>query len=264
MRYLAVSLLAAVMFLLPAASRAGAAVRMETYPYGKGDVRLVGYVAWDDAISGPRPAVLVIHEWWGLNDYARDRAKALASMGYLALAADIYGEGFETKDPAKARELAGKFRGGDRVLLRERVTSALEALKNHPLAEKGKVAAIGYCFGGTAALELARTGADLAGVVSFHGGLSTSRPASPGTIRAKVLVLHGADDPSVPPAEVQAFQDEMKKSGADWQMVAYGWAVHTFTNPAAGNDPSRGSAYNEKAARRSWENMKAFFAEILK
>jgi dienelactone hydrolase len=221
-------------------------------------------VAWDDAVKGPRPAVLVVHEWWGLNDYARDRAKALAAMGYLALAADIYGDGFETKDPAKAKELAGKFRGGDRALLRERVTSALEALRNHPLADKGKVAAIGYCFGGTAVLELARAGAELAGVVSFHGGLSTPTPAGPGAIRAKVLVLHGADDPSVPPADVQAFQDEMKKSGADWQMVAYGGAVHTFTNPAAGKDPSRGSAYNERAARRSWEHMKVFFAEILK
>lgn len=264
MRLLAVGLVALLAFLLPAASKAGAAVRMETYPYGKGDAKLVGQVAWDDAISGPRPAVLVVHEWWGLNDYAKDRAKALASMGFIALAADIYGEGFETNDPAKARELAGKFRGGDRALLRERVASALEALKNHPLADKGKVAAIGYCFGGTAVLELARTGAELAGVVSFHGGLSTPRPVQPGGIRAKVLVLHGSDDPSVPPAEVQAFQEEMKKSGADWQVVAYGGAVHTFTNPAAGNDPSRGSAYNEKAARRSWEHMKVFFAEILR
>ncbi len=249
---------------LMAASVAEAAVRMEPMVYGKGETRLVGQIAWDDAVKGPRPAVLVVHEWWGLNDYARERARALASLGYLAVAADIDGEGFETKDPAKARELAGKFRGGDRALLRERVLAAFEALKAHPLADKRRIAAIGYCFGGTAVLELARTGMELAGVASFHGGLSTPVPAAAGGIRTKVLVLHGADDPSVPPVDVQAFQEEMRKSGADWQMVAYGGAVHTFTNPAAGNDPSRGSAYNEKAARRSWEHMKVFFAEIFK
>jgi dienelactone hydrolase len=264
MKMLVAVLIACVAMIFPMASAAGAAVRMETYPYGKGEVRLLGQIAWDDAAKGPRPAVLVVHEWWGLNDYARERAKALASMGYIALAADIYGEGFETKDPSKARELAGKFREGNRALLRERVVSALAALKAHPLADKSRVAAIGYCFGGTAVLELARSGAELNGVVSFHGGLSTTVQAPPGGIRTKVLVLHGADDPSVPPADVQAFQDEMRKSGADWLMVSYGGAVHTFTNPAAGNDPSRGSAYNEKAALRSWEHMKDFFAEIFR
>lgn len=264
MKMLVAVLIACVAMVLPMASTSAATVRMETYPYGKGDVRLVGQVAWDEAIKGPRPAVLVVHEWWGLNNFAKDRAKALASMGYLALAADIYGEGFETNDPSRARELAGKFREGDRALLRERVGSALAALKAHPLADKGRVAAIGYCFGGTAVLELARSGAELNGVVSFHGGLARQVPASAGGIKAKVLVLHGADDPSVPPADVQSFQEEMRKSGADWQMVAYGGAVHTFTNPAAGNDPSRGSAYNEKAALRSWEHMKDFFAEIFR
>jgi dienelactone hydrolase len=264
MKMLVVVLIACVAMVFPMASTSCATVRMETYPYGKGEVRLLGQLAWDDAAKGPRPAVLVVHEWWGLNNYARDRARALASMGYIALAADIYGEGFETTDPSKARELAGRFREGDRALMRERVLAALAALKAHPFVDKGRVAAIGYCFGGTAVLELARSGAELDGVVSFHGGLATQAPASVGGIKAKVLVLHGADDPSVPPAEVQAFQDEMRKSGADWQMVAYGGAVHTFTNPAAGNDPSRGSAYNEKAALRSWEHMKAFFAEIFR
>lgn len=243
---------------------ASALVRIDPYPYGKGEARLIGQLAWDDAVKGPRPAVLVVHEWWGLNDFAMDKAKALASMGYLALAADIYGDGLQTKDPAKARELAGKFRGGDRALLRERVNEALEALKAHPLADKNRLAAIGFCFGGTTVLELARAGTVLGGVVSFHGGLSTPRPSGAGGIKAKVLVLHGADDPSVSPQEVQAFQDEMRKSGADWQMVAFGGAVHSFTNPAAGNDPARGSAYNEKAARRSWEYMRLFFAEIFR
>lgn len=264
MKMLVAGLLFCVAMVFPLTSEAGAAVMMEPLVYGKGDARLVGQVAWDDSLKGPRPAVLVVHEWWGLNNYARERARTLASMGYIALAADIYGEGFETNDPSKARELAGKFRGGDRALLRERVIAAFEALKGHPLADKRRIAAIGYCFGGTAVLELARAGKELSGVVSFHGGLSTPVPASAGGIRTKVLVLHGADDPSVPPADVQAFQDEMRKSGADWQMVAYGGAVHTFTNPAAGNDPSRGSAYNEKAALRSWEHMKDFFAEIFR
>jgi dienelactone hydrolase len=159
MKMLVARLLFCVAMVFPMASAAGAAVRMETYPYGKGEVRLLGQVAWDDAVKGPRPAVLVVHEWWGLNNYAKDRARALASMGYIALAADIYGEGFETNDPSKARELAGKFRAGDRALLRERALAALAALKAHPLADKGRVAAIGYCFGGTTVLELARSGA---------------------------------------------------------------------------------------------------------
>jgi dienelactone hydrolase len=239
-------------------------LKTEAINYQHEHTRLIGYLAYDDAVSGTRPAVLIVHEWWGLNDYVRKRAEQLASLGYLAFAADIYGEGLAVKNPEEARTLSGKFMGGDRKLLRERVNAGLQVLKDHPLADKRKIAAIGYCFGGTTVLELARSGADIAGVVSFHGGLKTSRPADAQTLRAKVLVLHGADDPNVPLQQVIDFQEEMRKARADWQMVSYGGAVHAFTNPASGSDPSRGSAYNEKADRRSWEHMKIFFGELFR
>ena len=196
MKMLVVGLLSCMAMVFPMAAEA--AVKMEPMVYGKGETRLVGQVAWDDSLKGHRPAVLVVHEWWGLNDYARERARALASLGYLALAADIYGEGFATKDPTKARELAGKFRGGDRALLRERVIAAFEALKGHPLADKRRIAAIGYCFGGTAVLELARTGQELSGVVSFHGGLSTPVTAAAGGIGRRSSCFMGRTTPVCP------------------------------------------------------------------
>lgn len=240
------------------------AIRTETVSYMQGDVELEGYLAYDDAVKVRRPAVLVVHEWWGLNDYAKKRAEQLAGMGYLAFAADIYGKGIMTKDPGKAALLAGKFKSGDRQLLRDRVNAGLQVLRDHPLADRKRLAAIGYCFGGTAVLELARSGASVAGVVSFHGGLDTPNPGDAKRIKAKVLVLHGADDPNVPVEQVMAFQEEMRKAQVDWQMISYGGAVHSFTNPDAGSDPSRGAAYNEKADRRSWAHMKIFFAEIFK
>ncbi|HNQ85604.1 MAG TPA: dienelactone hydrolase family protein [Deltaproteobacteria bacterium] len=247
--------------LSPEVSRAD--LCSQAVPYEHDGTRLVGYLAYDDAVKDPRPAVLVVHEWWGLNDYTKKRTRQLAELGYVAFAADIYGEGLVAKDRTEAGSMAGKFRGGDRALLRGRVNAGLQALLSNPLVDKRHVAAIGYCFGGTTVLELARSGADIAGVVSFHGGLDTPKPATAGNLKAKVLVLHGADDPSVPPAQVSAFQEEMRSAGADWQLVMYGGAVHSFTNPDSGSEPSRGAAYDEKADRRSWEHMKVFFAEIL-
>jgi dienelactone hydrolase len=241
-----------------------AAIRTEVVPYKQGNAQLIGFLAYDDTVKGPRPAVLLVHEWWGLNDYIKRRTEQIASLGYIAFAVDIYGNGFVTKDPNEAGAMAGKFRGGDRKLLRERVNAGLQVLMNHPLAGKQRIAAIGYCFGGTTVLELARSGAAIAGVMSFHGGLDTPNPEDAKNIKAKVLVLHGADDPNVPAAQVSAFQEEMRKAKVDWQMVIYGGAVHSFTNPDSGSDPSRGVAYNEKADKRSWEHMKVFFAEIFK
>ena len=241
-----------------------AAIRTEIVPYKQGDAQLIGFLAYDDTVKGPRPAVLLVHEWWGLNDYIKRRTEQIASLGYIAFAADIYGNGFVTKDPNEAGAMAGKFRGSDRKLLRERVNAGLQVLMNHQLTDKQRIAAIGYCFGGTTVLELARSGAAIAGVVSFHGGLDTPNPEDARNIKAKVLVLHGADDPNVPAAQVSAFQEEMRKAKVDWQMVMYGGAVHSFTNPDSGSDPSRGAAYNEKADERSWEHMKVFFVEIFK
>jgi len=224
---------------------------------------LQGYLAYDDATTQKRPGVLVVHEWMGLNDYAKMRADKLAQLGYVAFAADIYGKGIRPQSPKDAGALAGKYKK-DRPLLRARVKAALDVLKQNSLTDQARVAAIGYCFGGTTVLELARSGAPVAGIVSFHGGLDSPTPADARNIKGKVLVQTGADDPNVPPAQVAAFEDEMRMGKVDWEMVSYGNAVHSFTNPASGNDNSRGAAYNEKADKRSWEAMKQFFAEIFK
>ncbi len=240
-----------------------AAVKTKAVEYKDGETVLEGFVAYDDALKGPRPLVLVVHEWWGLNDYVKSRAKQLAEMGYLAFAVDMYGKGVLAKDPKEAGELATKYRS-DRKLMRQRVTAALNTAKANPLADAKKIAVIGYCFGGTVALELARSGADIVGAVSFHGGLDTPDANDAGNIKAKVLVLTGADDKSVPMAQIAAFEDEMRQAKVDYQVVIYGAAVHAFTNPASGSDPSKNVAYNAKADQRSWQAMKDFFAEIFK
>jgi dienelactone hydrolase len=237
------------------------AMRAEVFEYRDGDVVCEGYIVYDETIKEKRPGVLVVHEWTGLGEYEKRRAKEIAEMGYVALAADIYGKGVRAHTSEEASSLAAKFRS-DRATLRSRARAALEALKKHPLVDPAKVAAIGYCFGGGTVLELARSGAELSGVVSFHGNLDTPNPEDAKNINCKVLVLHGADDPLVPQEHISAFQEEMRSGGVDWQMVFYGGAVHSFTNPASGNDPSKGVAYNERADRRSWEAMKAFFAEL--
>jgi len=238
-------------------------VRTETVEYKQGDVTLEGYLAYDDAVTGKRPGVLVVHEWDGVGDYVRMRAEQLAKLGYVAFAADMYGKGVKAKDAQEAGALAGALRS-DRPLMRARARAGLEVLRQNPLCDASRIAAIGYCFGGGVSLELARSGADLAGVVSFHGNLDTPRPEDAKNIRGKVLILTGADDPYVTPAQVAAFEDEMRKANVDWQLVAYGGAVHGFTNPGHGSDPTKGAAYNEKADHRSWEAMKQFFDEIFK
>lgn len=253
----------ACMVLLP--TRRRVALRTETIEYSQDGAALEGYLAYDDSVKRPRPGVLVIHEWWGINDYIKRRTEQLAELGYLALAADIYGNDNRAKTREEAMALAGTFRSGpDRTLLRARANAGLNALKKHPLTDPKRVAAIGYCFGGTAVLELARSGADITGIVSFHGGLGTPEPADAKNIRGTVLVLTGADDPSARPDQVIAFEDEMRRAGVDWYLVSYANAVHGFTNPANGTDNSRGVAYNEKADMRSWQAMKDFFGEIFK
>ena len=246
------------------ANSAQAAVVTKTVEYRQGDTTLEGYLAYDDAAKGKRPGVLVIHEWRGLGNYEKKRAEQLARLGYVAFAADIYGKGVRPANNEEAAAEAGRYRGNDRSLLRARAAAGLAKLASFPQVDASRLAAIGYCFGGTAVLELARSGADLSGVISFHGNLATPNPADAAKIRAKVLVLHGADDPYVKPEEVAAFQQEMRQGKVDWQMIHYGGAVHSFSNPAAGNDPGKGAAYNEKADRRSWEAMKQFFNEIFK
>jgi dienelactone hydrolase len=235
--------------------------------YNQGDTTLKGYLAspggYMKMISSKRPGVLVVPEWWGLNDYAKKRAEQLAELGYFALAVDMYGNGASSTDPKEAGAMAAKVKG-NRQLMRERIKAGLYMLKDDPHVDPERIAAIGYCFGGTTVLELARSGADIAGVVSFHGGLDTPMPATPKSIKCKILVCHGADDSFEPPEQIAAFEKEMKDADADWQFNVYSKAVHGFTNPNNKNSSMKGVAYNEEADKRSWQAMKQFFAEIFK
>ncbi len=245
--------------LMPALVQA--AIETRSVEYRQGNTRLVGYLAFPKDVTGPLPGILVVHEWMGLNDYAKHRADQLAELGYIAFAADIYGDGKIAANREEAGKLAGSYKN-DRPLLRARVAAGLATLKAQPGVAVDKIAAIGYCFGGTTVLELARSGADIAGVVSFHGGLDTPTPQDAKNIRAKVLALHGADDPYVPADQVAAFENEMRQAGVDWQLIVYGGAVHGFTNPANGTDNSKGAAYNALADARSWVAMQQFFNEL--
>ena len=238
-----------------------AEVQTRLIEYRQGTTVMEGFLAYDSSVAGKRPGVLIVHQWKGLGPYEKKRAEMLAQLGYTAFAVDIYGKGIRAGNPKDAAALAGKYKE-DRALLRARAAAGLEVLKNQDLTDPQRIAAIGYCFGGTTVLELARSGAEVSGVVSFHGGLSTPHPDDAGKIRCKVLALHGADDPFVKSEEVAAFQDEMRKANVDWQLMAFGGAVHSFTDWNAGNDNSKGAAYNEKADHRSWESMNSFFSEL--
>ncbi len=232
----------------------------KTIEYQQDGTVCKGYLAYDDSLKGKRPGVLVVHEYWGLNDFARQKAEKLAGLGYVALAADIYGQGLVTTDPKEAGRLAGEFRG-NKPLLRARAQAALKVLADNPMTDAKRLGAIGFCFGGTTVLELAFSGADLKGVVSFHGGLTSPKPEELKGIKAAILVLHGADDPHVKPEDITAFQEAMRQGNIDWQMVYFGGAVHAYMNPAA-NNKAAGVAYDAKAARRSWQYMQDFFKEL--
>jgi dienelactone hydrolase len=240
---------------------ANAQIRTETVEYKIGEDVFEGYLAFDGKSAAKRPGVLVVHEWTGINPYVKRRVEELARLGYTAFAADIYGKGIRPNNPKDASATASIYKN-NRGLMRERVRAALEQLRKHKTVDGRRTAAIGYCFGGTTALELARSGADVLGVVSFHGGLDTPTPADAKNIKGQVLVLHGADDPFVPRDQVEAFEDEMRAAKVDWELVKYSKAVHAFTNPDAGGDPSKGAAYNAQADKRSWEDMRDFLAEI--
>lgn len=229
--------------------------------YRDGKAALSGYLAQPDAAQGKRPGVLIIHQWLGLTDYEKGRAEQIAKeLGYVALAADIYGAADNPSgDRAKAGPTAGKYKG-DLKLYRARIQAGLAALKKQPGVDPKNLAVIGYCFGGTGALEAARGQLDAKAVASFHGGLGYAEKERK-KLRSAVLVLHGADDPHVKAEEVAAFEDEMRARGADWQLVKYADAVHAFTQPMAGSDKSKGAAYNAKADQRSWQALKAFLAE---
>jgi dienelactone hydrolase len=253
--------LAVVLGLMTPAFTQEPSIKTEVIDYKDGDVALQGYMAWNPAVSGKRPGIMIIHEWKGHGDYVRRRADQLARLGYVAFAADMYGKGVFAKDHAEAGKLAGAF-FNDRKHMRDRAKAGFEVLLKNPLCDPKRAAAMGYCFGGTTALEMARAGMDLRGAASFHGNLSTANAADAKNIKGKVIVFHGLEDPHVKEEVVKAFHEEMKAAKVDYQFVGFGGAVHGFTVKEAGDDPSGGIAYNEKADRRSWSMLESFLKEI--
>ncbi len=238
----------------------------KTVEYTAGGTTLKGYVAYDDKVKGKRPGIIVVHEWWGLNDYVRKRARMLAALGYTALAVDMYGEGKTATHPDNAGKFSSEvMKNFDTA--KARFIAGEDLLKKNPMVDPNRVAAIGYCFGGGVVLNMARQGADLKGVVSFHGMLMPVKPAEPGTIKAKILVLHGGDDKFTTPEQIKMFKDEMTKAGADYKFIVYPGAMHAFTNPEAtmyGKEFNIPLAYNKKADIESWNEMKTFLAGVLK
>jgi dienelactone hydrolase len=240
---------------------AQSAVQTKAVEYLDGDTSLTGYLYWDDAIEGPRPGVLVIHEWWGLNDYAKKRARMLAELGLVAFAADMYGDGRVTDKPDQARtwmqEVTADVEGW-----RERALLGLEQLKASGLVAGDSLAAIGYCFGGATVLQMSYANAPVKGVVSFHGSLPAAPEETKGKIGPRVLVLHGYADEWIGPDIVANFRAKLEAAGADWEMNSYGGVRHGFTNPDAGQYGIDNLVYDKQADERSWVRMQEFFAEM--
>lgn len=258
---------ACALFLIPAMPPAShAAVTGYEVHYGAGDTLLKGYIAYDSASETRRPGVLVVHEWWGLNEYARERARMLAKLGYTALAVDMYGDGKTADHPSEAGAFAGAVRQ-NLPLAKERFEAALAVLRQHPTVNPDRMAAIGYCFGGGVVLAMARAGVDIDGVASFHGSLATSNPAQPGTVKARVIVFNGADDPMVTAEEIAAFKAEMDAAGVNYQFINYPGVTHSFTNPDAdafGQKFNLPLAYDAQADADSWQKLQEFLAEIFR
>lgn len=236
------------------------AIVENTVVYMDEDTVLEAFFAFDDSVSARRPAVLISHAWGGRDSFVADKARKLAGLGYVGFALDMYGKGVLGADKEENATLMQPFMA-DRGKLQKRIKTALNAVSLLPWVDDKKIAAIGFCFGGLCVLDLARTGVDIKGVVSFHGLLGVPDNTQGNKIKAKVLALHGRDDPMGLPEQVLAFQEEMTQAGADWQFVSYGHTVHAFTNPVA-NDPDFGTVYQADADRRSWQAMQNFFAEI--
>ena len=249
-----------VFLVLSVSMSAEAKLVSQAVTYDHEGTVLEGYLAYDDTFEGRLPGVLVVHEWWGLNDFVRSRVDKLAELGYVAFALDMYGKGIFTQDPSEAKELSSHLRG--KPIMRQRALAGLKIFKANDRVFVSRIAAIGYCFGGTTVLELAYSGADVTSVVSFHGGLTSAKPEDYKGIKAKILIFHGAEDTFISIDEIRAFHEGMRQSGADWQMISFGGAVHSFTNPAADHAGIQGVAYDRKADERSWKYMQVFFKEI--
>lgn len=231
--------------------------------YRSGETSLRGYLALDENTAGKRPGVAVFHEGLGLGEFAMERARRLVGLGYVAFAADMFGDRRQAANLREVATLVGGLRA-EPEKLRARGRAALETLAALPQVDGQRLAAIGFCFGGSVVLELARDGTELKAVVSFHGVLATKLPAQAGRVKASVLVCTGVDDPLAPPEQVADFENEMRSGGVkDWQVIAYGNTLHGFTNPAADGSMMRTALYNEQADRRSWASMKSLFDEVL-
>lgn len=253
----------AMMGVIVIANGASAAVTSQDVDYKTPDGQVMqGYVALSDNSIPQKGSIIIVPDWMGVSQFYKDKANQLASEGYTALVADVYGKGVRPTNPDEAGKLATKYKS-DRPLLQSQIKAAYTYLLTIKNVNNQKIVVMGYCFGGTTALELAREGVPLAGVASFHGGLSNPTPENAKNIKAPVLVMHGADDPMVPPEEVKAFQNEMKDAHVPLQFVSYPGAVHAFTNPGAGNDNSKGAAYNAAADKASWKEFEAFLGKIL-
>ena len=254
-----------ILFMALSFNNVWAEIKTEEVRYQQGETTLNGYLAYDDAIEGKRPGILVVHEWWGHNAYVRKRAEMLAALGYIALAIDMYGEGKLATHPDTAGKFSSEVIKNMEGIGKARFLAALDVFKNHPMADSQRVAAIGYCFGGATVLQMARLGVDLSGVVSFHGSLSGPFLARPGQVKARVLVCNGADDSFVTPEQIASFKKEMEEAGVDYRFVNYEGAQHSFTNPQAdelGRTFNLPLAYNAQADQQSWQDMQAFFNEI--
>lgn len=257
------SLLLMCFFLLQATAVHAAIVGEET-TYRAGDQILKGYLAYDDSLEGKRPAVLVVHEWWGLNEYARMRAEMLAQLGYVALAVDMYGDGKQADHPEEAAEFAAEVHS-NMTAARQRFAAAMEVLKKQPGVDGSRIAAIGYCFGGGIVLQMAREGMDLRGVVSFHGSLKASSPATPGRIKARILVCNGGADKFNPMEVITEFIKEMVDAGADFEFHSFPGALHSFTNPGADLLAEKFKlpiGYQKKADEESWLEMQNFLKAV--
>lgn len=239
-------------------------IHTEDIEYESDGVKMKGYLAYDQGIKGQRPGILVVHEWWGHNDYARKRAEMLAKLGYTALALDMYGEGKQADHPEDAMKFVNELTQNISVA-EARFKAALDVLKNHPTTDPEKTAAIGYCFGGGVVLHMARIGADLDAVVSFHGNLASMHTPEPGSIKARILVCNGADDPFAPAEQIDAFKKEMDDALAEYEFISYEGAVHSFTNPIADSMGAKFNlplAYNAAADTQSWQRMQNLFKEV--
>jgi dienelactone hydrolase len=245
-------------------AKLNAGLETKEVEYTANGVTLKGYIAYEKHTTDKRPGVLVVHEWWGHNDYVRKRAEMLAELGYVALAVDMYGDGKQANHPDEAGKFSSEVMR-NMPAMKARFLAALEALKKDPHVDPDRIAAIGYCFGGGVVLNMARAGADLKGVVSFHGSLAAVAPAEKGKVKARILVCNGAADKMVSPDNVKKFEEEMAAAGANFRVIPYEGAMHGFTNPAAterGKQFGIPIAYNETADKQSWKDMQDFFNEI--